>query len=781
MQDRQRVHMELQGLVQGVGFRPFVYRLAAEHGLAGWVNNTPGGLVLEVEGPAVALASFQERLRAEAPPHAAVRALQVTRMDLHGEERFVIRDSAASVDRRAWVMPDLATCPQCLAEILDPGDRRFGYPFTNCTQCGPRYSIIEALPYDRGQTTMRDFVMCAHCRREYEDPRQRRFHAQPNACPDCGPRLAFWDSHGAVLAGGSSALESAIAAIRQGQIVAVKGLGGFHLLADAFSEPAVAALRRRKQRPDKPLAVMFPSVEQVMDHCRVSALERQLLVSAAAPIVLLVRRQSGASLANGIAPGNPLLGCLLPYTPLHHLLLRGVGHAVVATSGNLADEPICIDEQEALARLGAIADVFLVHDRPILRPVDDSVVRVMAGRPLILRRARGYAPLPVPVGPVDSTTLALGGHQKNTVAVADQGQVFLSQHLGDLTTRPAQAVYQQAILSLEQLYGVRADQLACDRHPDYFSSAAARRMTRPLIRVQHHHAHIVSCMAEHQLTGEVLGVAWDGSGYGDDGTIWGGEFLRCTRAEFSRVAQLRAFRLPGAEAAVREPRRAAFGLLSALYGESILERDDLDCLRPWSREERAVLSRMIHAGIHAPWTSSMGRLFDGVAALIGLRQVASFEGQAAMDLEFAAAGAGPGQPYPFQIGPSGPQGSAGVADPAVVDWAGLIAGICEDRRAGTPVAVIAARFHQTLIAMIVAVAVRIGCPRVVLSGGCFQNRYLTEGAVQALTEAGFRPYWHRDVPPNDGGLALGQAVIGAARWSGQIRRPGKREEARGCV
>jgi hydrogenase maturation protein HypF len=777
---RLRLRVTIRGAVQGVGFRPFVYRLATGLGLAGWVHNSAQGICLEVEGSRQQLEQFLQSLKRDRPPRSFIQRLEATFLDPAGYTVFEIRCSSAAEEKTALVLPDLATCPDCLHDVFDPTNRRYLYPFTNCTNCGPRFSIIAALPYDRPNTSMRDFVMCAACRREYEEPLDRRFHAQPNACPDCGPQLELWDTTGNVLATHHQALRQAAAAIRQGQIVAVKGLGGFHLVVDARNDRAVGCLRQRKHREEKPLALMFPSLALLKAVCQVSALEERLLLSPAAPIVLLQRRQASAThglpgcrlatastpLAPSVAPRNPYLGVMLPYTPLHHLLMRELGFAVVATSGNLSDEPMCTDEHEALERLRAIADVLLVHNRPIVRHVDDSVARVVLEQEMVLRRARGYAPLPVCLGMPGRPILAVGAHLKNTVALIAGNNVFLSQHIGDLETPEAFAAFRQVIGAFQTLYNAPPERIACDGHPDYLSTRYASESKVPITVVQHHYAHVLSCMAEHGLGGEGLGVAWDGGGYGLDGTVWGGEFLLATETAFRRVGHLRTFRLPGGERSIKEPRRTAVGVLYEVLGDAAFAMGHLPPLQAFSRAESRVVRQMLVQQVNSPVTSSAGRLFDAIAALAGLQQRVSFEGQAAMALEFAIQDAQTQEAYPFGIDATAPA-------PLVVDWEPMLRAVIEDIQGGMPVQRIAAKFHNTLAETIVAVAQRLGQERVILTGGCFQNRYLTERTVRRLAASGFRAYWHRRVPPNDGGIALGQAVAASAQ--------GFSRESRLCV
>ncbi len=845
-----RLRVEIHGAVQGVGFRPFVYRLATELGLAGWVINDSAGVFIEAEGPAEALRRFLERLPAEVPPRAIVHSLRSAWLDPVGYRGFEIRHSDSAGVKTVLVLPDVATCSDCLAEVFDPHDRRFGYPFTNCTNCGPRFSIIQALPYDRPNTTMRHFTMCPQCQAEYDSPLDRRFHAQPNACPACGPQVAFvgkrrmadgqWNRgfsrSGERPAEASipddenvSALRAAADALRAGQIVAMKGLGGFLLLADATNDEAVGRLRARKRRGDKPFAIMVRDLAMARQLCHVPPEAEALLTAPEAPIVLLARladkspveatgtpgsqsafesRRDRITVSPSVAPDNPYLGVMLPYMPLHHLLMREVGIPVVATSGNLSDEPICTDNDEAFARLKDLADAFLIHDRPIARHVDDSVAWIVAGAPRLLRRARGYAPLPVLLKEEVPTILAVGAHLKNTVALSVGRQVFISQHIGDLETPEALAAFERVIADFLRLYEAEPVAIAHDMHPDYLSTKWAiehcglpiadcgfagqspasirnpKSEIRNLIPVQHHHAHLASCLAENQVEGPALGVTWDGTGYGPDGTVWGGEFLVGDATGYTRVAHLRPFRLPGADAAVHEPRRVALALLWELYGEAALAMDDLAPVAAFAPAERRVLGQMLARGFNAPLTTSMGRLFDGVAALAGLDQQVSYEGQAAMRLEFVADASEAGA-YPLDLQlvtgaePSGIEALAGLSGqqtkpaeasiPATLtlDWRPLIEAVLADVRRGTPIGTISARFHNGLVHAMIEVARRVGQPRVALTGGCFQNRILTERAAAALARAGFEVLLHRHVPPNDGGISLGQVAVAASVVGGQ--------------
>jgi len=777
----RRLALAVRGVVQGVGFRPFVFGAARACGLKGWVLNGADTVRIEVQGEPSALKGFLRTLRRAHPPQARIDAIDVEEIppqDGGAAEGFEIRRSKAQSTPRPTIPADLATCAACLQEIRTPGERRHRYPFTNCTHCGPRWSIIERLPYDRSRTSMRGFRMCPACREEYEAPSDRRFHAQPTACPRCGPKLRLLDTTGRELSAGDAALQAAADAVRRGRILALKGLGGFQLVVEATDGQAVARLRERKRRPYRPFAVMLASLDEVRAYCEVSDKEARELASPRAPILLLRRVEkrerfvadgtsaepcSRPSIANGIAPDNPYLGVMLPYTPLHHLLTAAVGRPIVCTSGNLSEEPMAIDAEDALRRLGPIADVVLTHDRPIVRPVDDSVARVGPAGLQVLRRARGFAPLPIELGRAVPTILAVGGHLKNTVALSIGSQVVLTPHVGDLDSVLSVGVHRRAVRDLVEFFEVVPDAVACDLHPDYASTRHAEELAAewgvPLVGVQHHHAHVASAVAEHRLAGPVLGFAWDGTGYGPDGTVWGGEMLVCEGADFTRAAHLRTFALPGGEKAVREPRRSALGLLYEILGDEAARH-----AAAWFHPaELDTLLSMLAGGTHCPRTSSMGRLFDAVAALVGLSPVASFEGQAAMALEFAADGAEPGACYPLPLGGE---------RPAVADWEPLVRGVLADVADGEPRARVAAKFHNALAELAVEVATRAGVEKVALSGGCFQNALLTARVRTLLSEAGFDVYLHRQVPPGDGGIALGQIYVAAAEAKGAAHVPG---------
>ncbi len=716
----ERLRIALYGAVQGVGFRPFIYRLASEMGLCGNVLNSSAGLLIEVEGSREELDTFARRLDHEKPRAAVVLAKETSLLAPAGYTQFEILTSDSAGGKTASVLPDLATCPECLRELTDPANRRYGYAFTNCTACGPRYSIVLDIPYDRPCTTMREFTLCPECRREYTDPADRRFHAQPNACPVCGPRL-------------SMEIAEAAREIAAGRILALKGIGGFQLLVDARNEQAVVRLRRLKHREEKPFALMMPSLEMIREYCAISEPEQESLRSPQAPVVLL-RPRPDVRLAPNVAHNSPYLGVMLPYSPLHHLLMRECPFPVVATSGNRSDEPIAIGNEEAQRRLGGIADVFLTHNRPVARPLDDSVVHVTRGRESVIRRARGYAPLPVHMGRKLAPVLAVGGHLKNTVAIAVGRDVFVSQHIGDLETLEARRAFENAIDDLCRLYRFKPELVACDLHPDYASARWALASGLPVARVQHHYAHVAACSAENDLRGPYLGVAWDGAGYGLDGTVWGGEFFLVENGRFERVSHLRPFRLPGGEAAIREGWRPAAGLVWETFGVEALAGQPL-------------IARMLERNVNTVATTSVGRLFDAVASIAGVARENRFEGQAAMLLERAIDGFESDEAY-----------SLPERDGAA-DWTPLIEAVIRDVKMGTANGLVAVRFHNALANWIVAVAGRMGVRQVAMSGGVFQNGYLTERAAALLEARGFAVYTHQRVPANDGGIALGQAAI----------------------
>lgn len=765
-------HIELGGVVQGVGFRPFVYNLARERGLRGWVRNTSGGVEMEVAGPQDEVERFLSDLRVRAPRLAFIEWIRVEESHLDRHEKFRILESRDRSEAYQLLAPDQATCKDCLAELFDPGDRRHRYPFINCTNCGPRFTIIEEIPYDRPRTTMRDFRMCPACQAEYDDPTDRRFHAQPNACPACGPHLEWVEGarQGTSLSllrsrmGDSEILAAAGRFLRSGGIVAVKGLGGFQLACDATDPEAVSTLRRRKKRPHKPLAVMMRSMEEIRRHCRVNEEEEQLLLSSSAPIVL-VERRSESNLAAAVAPGQAWLGVMLPYTPLHHLLMQEAGRPLVMTSGNLSEEPIARDNEEALKRLSSIADALLLHNRGISARYDDSVWFVpLPGKPQPVRRARGYAPYPIRLSRSLGRVLACGAELKNTFCLTRDRYAFVSQHIGDMENLETLEHFEQSLKIYEHFFRCMPEAVACDLHPDYLSSRYGSELALkdklPLLRIQHHHAHIASCLADNdwpRQKGPVLGVALDGTGYGPDGTIWGGEFLVAGYDGFRRWGHLQVLPLPGGEAAIRRPVRLALACCEFFLGRV----PDLEPFNAVSEEERRAVLRMVAGGLNTPRTSSCGRLFDAVSALAGVCLVSTFEGQAAMELESVASGLdgdGSCRVYPFSI--------ACDRNPRVVRLEGLFQALVADLVRGENVGQVSLTFHETVARMVAAVCERMreetGLATVALSGGCFQNRILLRRTVESLASAGFEVLLHRQVPCNDGGLSLGQAAIAAA-------------------
>lgn len=776
----ERRRISVSGICQGVGFRPFVYRLAERWDLRGWVRNDSTGVTIEVEGASSALDRFTRALERDAPPLAEVGGIRAEALEPTDEVGFRIESSGRDGGARTLISPDVATCDDCLQELADPADRRYGYPFLNCTHCGPRFTITRQVPYDRPRTTMAGFELCEACRAEYEDPTDRRFHAQPTACPACGPRLRLLDAGGREVAmgegeGTTDPLAGAVECLRAGATLAVKGLGGYHLACDARSAAAVGRLRERKGRPARPFALMVRDLDAARTLCRVGSAEADVLTSIRRPIVLL-RRREGAKLARGVAPGLRHLGLMLPYTPLHHLLMEAFADPLVLTSGNRSEEPIAYRDEEALRRLEGLVDGFLAHDRPIHVPCDDSVVRVVAGGVQPVRRSRGWAPRPVRVGrPAPLPVLAVGGHLKNTFCLLREDRAFLSQHVGTLESWASYRALRDGIAHFRGLFDVDPTVVAHDLHPDYLSTKLAVEMAGEealeTVAIQHHHAHVAACLAEHREPGPVIGVAFDGTGYGADGAVWGGEFLVAELAGFERRGHLAYRRLPGGDAAVREPWRMA---LSHLDGASEGAADEIPLRfeRELDPARRRPVLQMIRGGAASPLTSSVGRLFDGAAALVGLRSVADFEAQAAMELE-AAADPGEEGSYPAALI------DGGEGEPWRWDPGPLVLALADDVAAGIPPCTTSARFHNA-----VRDAVRAGCGRireetgletVALTGGVFQNVLLTERTAASLEEEGFRVLLHRAVPPNDGGLALGQAAAAAARARrGAERGPGAR-------
>jgi hydrogenase maturation protein HypF len=752
MANSQRWRLKVSGVVQGVGFRPFVYSLARRYDLAGFVGNNSSGVVIEIEGDSHALEDFRRALVNQPPPLAHIEAVNAEPLSINGVPGFSIHASDAVAGLSTPISPDIATCGACLKELFDPADRRYRYPFINCTNCGPRFTIVRDIPYDRPFTTMAAFPMCANCNAEYHDPLNRRFHAQPNACSVCGPILTFEP-------GGQKADEALVAAQRalaEGKIVAVKGIGGFHLACDATNDTAVAELRHRKGRVDKPFALMARDLTHVEQYVQVQDEEAALLLSKERPIVLL-RRRSTATPSPLVAPGNNHLGFFLPYSPLHHLLLGE--KPLVMTSGNRSDEPIVRDNDEACERLADLADAFLTHNRDIHVVCDDSVVRVFEGRELPLRRSRGYAPLPVNLATPGPQLLATGGELKATLCVTKDSHAYMSQHIGDMENLETVEAFERAFQHLRAIFRVEPERVVCDLHPAYLSTRWAEEFSTkdnlPLIRAQHHHAHIASVMAENGLAGDkkTIGISFDGTGYGTDGAIWGGEVLLADYCSFDRIGHLKYVQLPGGDAAVRRPYRMALSHLSAA---GIPWMDDLPCVRATPADERKVLRRQLDTRTNCIDTSSMGRLFDAVASLLDIRHTVTYEAQGAMELEAIADVHEEGS-YAFQLG----DGSELIFDPAPL-WNAAV----EDQRRRVPQSIIAARFHRAVANLIVEVSkiarARAGVNQVALSGGVFQNVLLLDWSVRALVAANFEVLTHHLVPPNDGGLALGQAAIGRA-------------------
>ena len=747
----RRVRVRVDGTVQGVGYRPFVYRLADELQIAGWVLNDERGVLVEAEGPAQRVAAFVARLRTDAPPLADVRAVQSEDLPALGESGFQIVASERGGAATAPVTPDSATCADCLAELADPGDRRYRYPFLNCTNCGPRFTIVQGIPYDRPATTMSGFVMCDACQAEYEDPLDRRFHAQPNACPVCGPQVRLLERDGTV-AEGDDPLRTAVADLLDGRILAIKGLGGYHLACRADSQDAVAGLRARKHREDRPFALLVADIAAARALAEIGDGEEALLRSRERPIVL-APRLPGAPIADAIAPRAPELGIMLPYTPLHQLLAEDAGVPLVMTSGNVSDEPIAFDDADALDRLAPIADRFLVHDRPIATRTDDSVVRVVRERPLLMRRSRGHVPASLDL-PIATTRhlLGTGAEQKNAFCVAKDDRAWCSHHIGDVKNFETLTSLRDGVAHFEALFEVSPQVVAHDLHPDYLSTRYAQeREGVELLGVQHHHAHFAATLAEHGESGPAVGAIYDGTGYGADGTIWGGEILSGGIAQYERAGRLAAVWMPGGEGAIREPWRMACSWLTQM-NEPLPAAFESIAQQRWN-----MVARMVLKGVGCTSTSSAGRLFDAIAAMCGVRLEVSYEGQAAIEFE-ALAEAGAAEPYPFVLQP---------LPPAVLNPRPAILAVLADLRAGVPVPVISARFHAGFAAVTVQAcalaAERAGVDLAVLSGGVFQNRLLLELTAAGLEEAGLRVLVAERLPPNDGQIAFGQVAVAAAR------------------
>lgn len=756
----RRVLVKVRGIVQGVGFRPFIYQLARQNGLNGWVRNQSDGVEIEISGPSGPVGDFVGAISDKAPPLARIVSVETSELPFEALEDFRIVTSRALDTRSTLISPDVCTCEDCLRELLDPANRRYRYPFTNCTNCGPRYTIIKDIPYDRDKTTMAHFKMCPACHGEYEDPMDRRFHAQPNACWECGPQVWLEDAEGRKVADRDAAVLRAIELLHQGAVLAIKGLGGFHLAVCATDQTAVSRLRGRKIREEKPFAVMFPDIDEIRLHCVVGEAEEKLLLQPARPIVLLEKREDAADppIAESVAPKNRRLGAFLPYTPLHFLLFEDAPYrALVMTSGNQSDEPIVMENEDARSHLTGIADYFLLHDRGIYMRCDDSVVRVLGEKPRPMRRARGYVPFPVFLKNPVPSILGTGAELKNTVCLTRGNEAFLSQHIGDLENLETLRSFEHAIDHLKRILEIEPELIVHDMHPDYLSTQwALRQKDLPLLAVQHHHAHIASVMAERQIEGPVLGLALDGTGYGTDGTIWGGEILRVDDTGFERLGHFRQVLLPGGNKAIREPWRMGLSYLWALDPEGV-EQKYADILSRWPERERRIILQMLAKRLNSPVTSSCGRLFDAVAALCGVRQSVNYEGQAAIELEQAIE---PGDGY-----------YEGLIDrsqgPIIIDPFPMIERAVEDARGGIATGKIACRFHNGIIRLLTeaarTAADATGLNRIALSGGVFQNAYLSERLEKELSAMGLEVYGHIEVPANDACIALGQVYIGAKK------------------
>jgi len=765
--------ISVRGIVQGVGFRPFVYGLAVKHNLKGWVYNTSEDVKIEVEGEGEAIKQFERELETKAPPLAHIENVTIEYHPPRGYKNFEIRQSQAQAGKYQLISPDVATCQACLGELLNPEDRRYRYPFTNCTNCGPRFTIIEDMPYDRPKTTMRSFQMCPQCQAEYDNPLDRRFHAQPNACPKCGPQVELVDNRGNRVTE-SNPIAVASQLLKEGKIVAIKGLGGFLLACDATNDTAVKTLRQRKKRSSKPFAIMVTTVDEARRHCYVSPEEENLLTSPQSPIVL-VRWREDSSVSREVAPNLRFLGIMLPYTPLHHILLRDTGLPLVMTSGNLSEEPIARDNDEALRRLSDIADYFLIHNRDIYSRYDDSVAVVERGTSQLIRRARSYAPYPIRLSFEAKQVLGCGAEEKNTFCLTKDNYAFLSQHIGDMENMETLEHFDSTISLYKRLFHIEPEIIAYDLHPDYLATKYARELGESgmkLIPVQHHHAHIASCLADNGLESPVIGVAFDGTGMGADGNIWGGEFLVADYRNFNRAGHLEYLPLPGGAAAIKRPRRTAIGYILTLLGESTLNHD-LPVMREADDMEIEVIKRQIERKINSPLTSSMGRLFDAISALLGIRSEIDYEGQAAVELEMVAlssviarpgpseareldeAISGNNESYPYRI----------VEDEGIriVHLKDLLSAVIEDLHQGISKGMISVKFHNTVARMINEmchlIADETGVSQVALSGGVFQNRLLLRKTVSLLESSSFQVFTHRQVPCNDGGISLGQAVI----------------------
>jgi len=754
-----RKNIIIKGIVQGVGFRPFIHKLVQNYNLSGWVLNSNQGVEIEVEGKTEEINNFVNAIKDKLPPLAKIEKIEVSQLPLVGYKEFSIKKSIVKEeDSFVLVSPDISICEDCLQELFDPNNRRFRYPFINCTNCGPRFTIIKDIPYDREKTTMSTFKMCSLCQGEYDDLENRRYHAQPNACVDCGPQVSLYQNKRK--SEGIDPIEKAVKLLKEGKIGAIKGLGGFHLACDATNNKAVARLRRLKNRETKPFALMSFNLEKIIQYCKLGEKEEEWLVNRVRPIVLLKKRKDSL-ISPLVAPRNNYLGVMLPYTPLHYLLLKDNFTALIMTSGNIADQPIIGDNQEALEKLDGIADFFLLYNRDIFNRCDDSVLKIINGNNVFFRRSRGYVPHPIILDFKLKEVLALGGELKNTISFSKENYIFPSQYLGDLKSVETLEFFKKSITSFKKMFKVKPEIIACDLHPDYLSTQYAEEIKvkkgLKVVKVQHHHAHIVSCMAENNVKEKVIGVAYDGTGYGDDGNVWGGEFLLCDLKKYSRAGHLKYYPLPGGDKAIVEPWRMAYSYLYSIYGPKA-KTLDIDFNQRMDCNSLSIIEKMIDKNINSPLTSSCGRLFDAISSLIGIKDEISYEGQAAMELEsFCSSGITEG--YKFR--------TYKEEEKFIIDPQEIFINIIKDLKKGLDKKIIAAKFHNTVAEFTVDLCGKIrentGINGIALSGGVFQNKYLTEKAIFSLEDKGFKVYIQRKVPPNDGGISLGQAVVAGSK------------------
>jgi len=760
----KRIIITVQGSVQGVGFRPFVYRLAKRHNLVGHIKNTNTGVIIDIQGKVAVLEQFQKDLIETKPKRACISEINILEAVLHEEAQFKIEESESKDDTALALLPDTAMCSQCLQELFDPHSRRYRYPFLHCVTCGPRFSLFLRMPFDRSNTTMMDFAMCGQCLKEYQDSDDRRFYSQTNCCPACGPKLQLFDSKKTLLADDQHAIEALVECLKQGKIAAVKNTGGYQLVVDATNEQAVSRLRTLKQRAKKPFALLMPDLFFAKRISSIDELAEQVLTSMAAPIVLLKKKQGSIELAPSVAPESPYYGIMLPHNAIQYLLLSVIRRPLVATSGNISERPLCICEEEAFSELSSVADVFLVHNRRIMHRLDDSIVHMMAQQPVIMRRARGYIPyaisIPSQMNSSETTVLGAGSQFKNSFAFAKSNKIYVGQHIGSLDSIKACQAYDQEVESWKQLLNISSLNGACDKHPGYYTSHYLQKHRIHTHQVQHHAAHVWSGMLDNQLQPPFLSISWDGTGWGDDSTVWGGEAFIVSKRGISRCASLMPFRLPGSEKAIREPRRCALGVLFALFGETIPHNYQSWLTDVFSEEELKILLSALTKGINAPLCSSMGRLFDAVSALLDCCTISYFEGHAALALE-ALAHKSANDPPRYSIP------LLKEKDLWLFDWRSMLNKMFEDKLMGIATEDIALAFHRVLSEGIVKLAQREGLKNILLTGGVMQNKLLAENTIAYLREAGFNPFWHCNIPPNDGGLAVGQ-IMGSLKRSDHV-------------